>query len=289
MKKIAIFGASGYLGKSIVKTMVKRGIPVVAYVRTKENFEQQFENVETRLLYLDRHEHESLKLNDCCAVISTIGITKQREGFSYAEVDYQINARILKEAEEAGVLKFMYVSVFKGETFKNVAMCKAKEHFVAKLTRSAIPSLVVRPTGFYSDMLDVLQMAEKGTVHLFGSGKQKLNPISGDDLASEMIKLLKSDSLFESNESINIGGPTTLSHYEIAKLAFLALEKPDSIKTHPDWLRKFILLLGRFFIPKNTFGPYEFFLTAMGEDMCTREYGIESLYLFFKVNARKLN
>lgn len=288
MKKVAIFGASGYLGNSIVRVMVQRGIPVVAFVRSKENFAKQFDNVETRSVCFDSNKNSGVELTDCFAVISTLGITKQREGLSYEEVDYQINALILHEAEKACVQKFMYVSVFKGETFKNVAMCKAKEHFVATIKRSAIPSLVIRPTGYYSDMLDFLKMANKGKVHLFGSGKQKLNPISGNDLAIEMLRLLKNDSLFDSKQSINIGGPTTLTHFEIAKLAFLALEKPTVVKFHSDWLRKFMLLLGRFFIPPKIFGPYEFFLTAMGEDMNTKECGVESLYLFFKNSAKTL-
>jgi nucleoside-diphosphate-sugar epimerase len=138
-------------------------------------------------------------------------------------------------------------------------------------------------------MLDFLKMAKNGKVHLFGSGKQKLNPISGGDLAVEMLRLLKNDSFFKSKQSINIGGPRTLTHFEIAKLAFLALEKPTVVKMHPDWLRKLILLLGRFFVPQNIFGPYEFFFTAMGEDMNTQECGIESLYIFFKSYAQILS
>lgn len=289
MKKVAIFGASGYLGKSLVSAMIQRGIPVVAFVRDKETFEQQFDCVETRKACFDSSRPSSIELNDCYAVISTLGITKQRDGLSYQDVDYQINGFILHEAEKSGVQKFMYVSVFKGETFKDVALCRAKERFVNKLTRSTLPSLVIRPTGFYSDMLDFLKMAQNGRVHLFGSGKQKLNPISGDDLAVEMLRLLKNDSLFELKQSVNIGGPRTLSHFEIAKLAFLALDKPTVVKMHPDWLRKMILLLGKVFVPPNIFGPYEFFLTAMGEDMNTKEYGIESLYAFFKSNAQTLS
>lgn len=289
MKKVAIFGASGYLGKNLVRAMTQRGMPVVAFVRDKESFEQQFDSVETRNVCFDRSKPSNIELTDCYAVISALGITKQKEGLSYEDVDYKVNALILHEAEKFGVQKFMYVSVFKGETFKDVSLCKAKEYFVTELTRSTIPSLVIRPTGFYSDMLDFLKMAQNGKVHLFGNGKQKLNPISGNDLSIEMLRLLKNDSLFELKQSINIGGPRTLSHFEIANLAFLALDKPIVVKIHPDWLRKVILLLGRVFIPQNIFGPYEFFFTAMGEDMNTNEYGTESLYTFFRNHAQTLS
>ncbi|AEF03203.1 NmrA family NAD(P)-binding protein [Alteromonas naphthalenivorans] len=38
MKKVAIFGASGYLGNSLIRAVVQSGIPVVAFVRRKEAF-----------------------------------------------------------------------------------------------------------------------------------------------------------------------------------------------------------------------------------------------------------
>lgn len=289
MRKIAIFGASGYLGKCIVREAIAKGVAVVAFVRDRQSFQQgEFADVETRSVCFNESSPLRGKLDDCYAIISTLGITKQKEGLSYDEVDYRINACILREAEITNVEKFMFVSVYKGDTFKEVALCKAKERFVKELSMSAVPSVVIRPTGFYSDMLDFLKMAKSGKVHLFGSGEQKLNPISGDDLAIEMLKILRNDWVSKSNQSINIGGPKTLSHSQIAKLAFLALKRPIIIKTHPDWLRKLSLMFGRLFIPQKLFGPYEFFLTAMGEDMNTDEYGTQSLYVFFKQQALKL-
>ncbi|MEP1445614.1 MAG: NAD(P)H-binding protein [Paraglaciecola sp.] len=289
MRKIAIFGASGYLGKCIVRAAMNKGVAVVAFVRDIERFQQgEFADVETRSVCFNSDSPLRGKLDDCYAIISTLGITKQKDGLSYDEVDYKINARILREAEITDIERFMFVSVYKGDTFKDVALCKAKERFVRELCDSTVPSVIIRPTGFYSDMLDFLKMAKSGKVHLFGSGEQKLNPISGDDLAIEMLKILQNDRGFKSNQSINIGGPKTFSHHQIAKLAFLALKRPIKIKTHPDWLRKLSLLLGRFFIPKKLFGPYEFFLTAMGEDMNTDEYGTQSLYVFFKQEALRL-
>jgi len=37
-------------------------------------------------------------------------------------------------------------------------------------------------------MADFLEMAKDGRVYLFGDGNLKLNPIHGEDLASEIVK-----------------------------------------------------------------------------------------------------
>lgn len=42
-------------------------------------------------------------------VFSTIGITRQRDGVGYEEVDYGGNLALLREAERAGVKQFVYV------------------------------------------------------------------------------------------------------------------------------------------------------------------------------------
>lgn len=47
---------------------------------------------------------------------------------------------------------------------------------------------IVRPTGFFSDMKDFLDMAKDGRVYLFGNGQLKMNPIHGEDLATEIVK-----------------------------------------------------------------------------------------------------
>ena len=66
-------------------------------------------------------------------VISTVGITRQKDGFTYMDVDYRENANLLSEAKRSGVKKFIYVSVLNGEKLSNLKICEAKEIFVTEL------------------------------------------------------------------------------------------------------------------------------------------------------------
>ena len=60
-------------------------------------------------------------------VISTVGITQQKDGLTYEQVDYKANKNLLDEALREGVQKFVYVSVFNGEAMRHIAIGAAKE------------------------------------------------------------------------------------------------------------------------------------------------------------------
>ena len=106
-------------------------------------------------------------------VISTVGITKQKDGLTYMDVDYQANLNLLEEAKKSGVKKFIYVSVLNGEKLKATKICYAKEKFVERLKNSGIEYCVVRPNGFYSDIRG--NKANIGFIQMLGIIKTNQN------------------------------------------------------------------------------------------------------------------
>ncbi len=171
-------------------------------------------------------------LSACCegvdAVISTVGITRQKDGLTYMDVDYQANMNLLQQAKQSGVKKFIYVSALNGDTLKHLKIFQAKEAFVEQLKSSGLDYCVIRPNGFFSDMSEIYHMAKKGgRVYLFGGdGTLRGNPIHGEDLAEVCI-----DAIAGTEKEINVGGPQTLTQNEIAITAFQALGKTPKV-TH---------------------------------------------------------
>ena len=120
-------------------------------------------------------------------VVSALGITRQRDGLSYDDVDYAANKNILNEAERAGVKRFGYVHVLNAKRMLHVPMVRAKERFAEELRNSSIDSTVICPSGFFSDIEEVLLMAKKGRVYLFGDGSSQVRPLGGRDMAEVSI------------------------------------------------------------------------------------------------------
>jgi len=283
MKKILLAGSTGYLGSYIAKELQKRSFFLKTIARNPEKLEQNGIEV-NEVLKAELTDSDSI--SECCKdidiVISTIGITRQKDGLTYMDVDYQANMNLLEEAKKSGVKKFIYISVLNGEKLRILKICDAKERFVEQLKKSGLPYCVVRPNGFFSDMSEVFNMAINGRVYLFGNGEYRANPIHGKDLATFCV-----DAIEKPDREIEIGGPETLTQNEIAFIAFNVLGNKPKIFHIPDWLRTLILKMIRIFTGSKTYGPVEFFMTVMAMDMVAPQYGKHTLKDYFiKLNIK---
>lgn len=285
MKNIVVAGATGYLGSYIVKELQNKGLPFKAIARNEQKLRERGLTTDQiiRAQVTDRKTLEGL-LAETDILISTVGITRQKDGLTYMDVDYQANKNLLEEAKKAGVQKFIYVSAINGEQMRHLKIFEAKEKFVDELRQSGIDYTVIRPNGFFSDMADFLAMAQKGKVYLFGHGSYKLNPIHGADLAKAIIA-----SLTEQQKEMVIGGPDIVTQNEIAELALQAWKRPVRVVHLPDWTRKLLIAAMRFFTSPKTYGPYEFFLTMMAQDNIAPRYGVHRLSSYFKREADRLS
>lgn len=279
-KRVLVAGATGYLGQYLVKELKKRGFWVRVLIR-KETQKDKFDSVDDFFIG-QVTEPDSIKgiTKDIDWVFSSIGITRQKDRMTYLDVDYQGNSNLLKEALEDKVEVFQYISAINGDKLRHLKIFEAKERFVDELKSSGIDYCVLRPNGFFSDMKDFLNMAKAGRVYLFGDGNFKLNPIHGEDLAKVCV-----DKVEEGIKEETVGGIDILSQNELAELALKAWGKPIKISHLPDWTRRFTIWLLRTFTSSKTYGPIEFFLTAMAGDNMANQYGSRRLKDFFKLEV----
>ena len=115
-----------------------------------------------------------------------------------------------------------------------VPQFEAREQVVDRLRESDLVWTIVRPSGFFNDLTEILEMAAKGTVWLIGDGNAPLNPIHGADLAEFIVERLVDPSA--AWREFPVGGPDLLSQTEIAELAFAALGTEARIHPSPRWL-----------------------------------------------------
>lgn len=277
MKRVLVAGSTGYLGKFIIENLVEKSIRPVALARSSTKLEQLQQNINI----FEAEVTNAASLINCCdsidVVISSLGITRQQDGLSYMDVDYQANLNLLNEAKRSGVKKFIYVSALHGDKLKQLKIFEAKERFVEELSESGLDYCVVRPTGFFSDMTEIYIMANKGRVYLFGDGEYKSNPIHGDDLAKVCI-----DAIDSVEKEISVGGPEVFTQVELAKLAFSAAGKPVKITFIPDWVRISLLKICKLLLNSKKYGPIEFFLNVLVMNMTAPKFGVQTLSRYFQ-------
>lgn len=283
--RILVAGATGYLGRHLIEALQACDADFKAQARSANKLKDLGLN-DSQIQIAQVTDSDSLK--GCCdgvdIVISCVGITRQKEGLSYMDVDYQANLNLLEEAERAGVKKFVYVSAFRANVIKSVRLLEAKERFACRLLVSEqLAPCVVRPNGFFADIEEFYNMAQSGRVYLFGSGDVRLNPIHGADLADFILA-----SLPNAEKELDVGGPDALSATQIAALAFQSQGKMTRITYIPDCVRKLALSVIRR-LPENRVGPAEFFLSAMEGDAIAPCVGKHHLSDYFSQLNKESN
>merc|ERR1719354_99728 len=160
----------------------------------------------------------------------------------------------------------------------HVELIAAKHKFVSELKEeyrdTQIRPCIVRPSGFYSDLEEVLQMAISGNIFVFEDANELVSPIWGGDLALAIF-----DAFETEQEDINIGGPETLSFMEVADIAKKVVEeeyanqKNVAIWRVPRWIAD----AGVFLMTKTTtqkiYGPIHFISEASKHDMSASNFG----------------
>lgn len=285
MKKVLVAGATGYLGQYLVAELKKQGYWVRALVRRQN---QQGLVASADHIYVGEvTEPNTLHgvTEGIDVVISAVGITRQKDGLTYMDVDYQGNINLLDKAIADEVKQFVYVSAIDGDKNRHLKIFEAKERFADELKQSSLSSIIVRPNGYFSDMGDFLKMAASGRVYLFGDGHVQINPISGKDLAEFIVKALNQG---QARQELSVGGPEVLSLNDIANCAAQALGQDIKISYLPDWVRRGSIFAARHFTPQKFYGPIEFFLTFMGESHLGEPVGGDRLEDFYRNEVNML-
>jgi nucleoside-diphosphate-sugar epimerase len=126
-QRVLIAGATGYLGRFIGKELKSRGYWVRALSRDTRKIEPVRQYIDD-LFVGQATQLETLSgiCKDIDIVISSLGITRQKDGLTYMDVDYQGNKNLLDEAIKENVSRFMYISVFNANKIRHLEIVKAK-------------------------------------------------------------------------------------------------------------------------------------------------------------------
>jgi uncharacterized protein YbjT (DUF2867 family) len=278
--RILVAGATGNLGKALIPVLGERGTEVVALVRPgSQSRLLSFENhiTETVTAEITEPDIAASAFNGVHTVISSVGITRQRDGLTYDQVDYGGNLNLLQAAERAAVQRFIYVSVVGADRDVDVPVIQAKRRFEEALIESTLKWQIVRPSGFFTDMTDVWKMALRGTVHLIGDGQNKISPIDPVDLAEAIADLLEA----EPGQILSIGGPADFTWNEIAELASQVAGKNCTIRHWPKLLLRAALTITRV-ISRPTYGTLSFLGHVMTNDTTATNHGSRNLEGFFR-------
>ena len=277
MSRVLVAGATGYLGSHVVAALKQRGHWVRALARDRARLGPLAAQADDVFIgQITDPQTLAHACDDVDAVFSSVGITRQRDGLTFRDVDYQGNLNLLEVALAARVQRLVYVSICNGEQLRDLAIVRAHEDFVERLRASAIASTVLRPTGYFSDMNEFLKMAVAGRAYVFGDGQSRMNPICGADLA-----VVAAEAIERGGSTVPVGGPETLTIRQIAETAFSAVGKRPRIHSLPVGLTRGATSIVRLF-SRHTADLLAFQTAVLTRDMVAPAAGTLTLLEHFR-------
>jgi NADH dehydrogenase len=216
-RSILITGASGFLGRSLLKQVVGTVGRVVCLGRERPpEVDGGVEFIEGDLL---QPENCRRALKGCNAVLHLAAVTGKQRPEEYFRVNGEGTRVLLDAAKEAGAESFLYVSTIAAK-FQNrfpYPYAESKRKAEELVRASGLPWTIVRPTMIFGPGSAVQQglngLALLPVVPLFGDGSVLVQPIFVDDAARVIADVMKSGET--RGRTIEIGGPEVLSMEEL--------------------------------------------------------------------------
>ncbi|MEO0871503.1 MAG: NAD(P)H-binding protein [Pseudomonadota bacterium] len=235
---VLVAGASGTIGRTVVRECVARGHAVTALVRSEEAGRlPELAEATVRVVDVSQQMDVSLALAEITPDV-VISCLASRSGApkDAKAVDYDANMHLLIASESQAVAHFVLLSAICVQR-PHLAFQKAKLEFEAALTASAISHTIVRPTAFFKSLSGQVKRVMAGKpFFLFGDGElTRCKPISDADLARFIVDAMTHPEAI--NRVLPIGGPgPAITLKQQGELLFEVAGKEPKFTSVPVWM-----------------------------------------------------
>lgn len=212
-KCVLVLGASGTIGRAVVREALACGHSVVAALRRSPSGEgaaRELNALGAECRFGDISDPASVAReffvgSKFDVVISCLASRSGTEKDAQA-IDYQANSNVLAAAKTAGVQHFILLSAICVQK-PLLAFQRAKLAFETELAASGLSYSIVRPTAFFKSLSGQVERVAAGKPFMvFGDGKlTRCKPISDRDLARYIAGCI--EEVERHNRIVPIGGP----------------------------------------------------------------------------------
>ena len=209
-----VTGATGGLGRRIVRSLRERQMPVRAFVRLTSRY-SELEHRGAEIFIGDLQQDKDIE--KACRGVQYIISAHGGEGNAQA-LGYRANIELIDRAKEAGVQHFVFISVLGVDRgYEDAPSFKAKREVEKYLIASGLNYTILRPSGFASNLLPLAeQFRETGIYLLIGDRQSRTSIVSTDDLAQIAVGSVSVEGA--RNQILSVGGPDVLQRQDIPRI-----------------------------------------------------------------------
>ena len=232
-KEILLFGATGQIGRNLIRklsqnnykiTAVTRNIHSAGYVLKTQANPGYLELVELKNFNIDKIE-SLIKNTSICINLTGILYEKRKDEFKILHSDFP--SLLSKKANQFQIEKFIHISALGIEKATDSKYALSKLEGERKIKENFKKSIIIKPSIVYSvddkfttRFMSLLSMLP--IMPLYYNGKTKFSPIHVTDLVEIIFNLVESK---EDNLVLECIGPEVITFKEIIEKLLISIEK----------------------------------------------------------------
>lgn len=266
-----VTGATGGIGRRVVRLLRSRQMPVRAFVRLNSRY-GELEHRGAEIFIGDLRREKDIQ--KACQGVQYIISAHGSDGDALA-LDLRANIELIDSAKALGIQHFVFISVLGSERgYEDAPVFKAKRAVEKYLERTCLDTslnyTVLRPSGLASNLLPLAErFRQTGIYLLVGDPKNRTSIVSTDDLARIIV-----DSVTVAgarNQILPVGGPEILQREDIPKILGNILNREPIIINPPLLLIDGVRTIAGLLNPQAQIALGTFRTLLDNEFYCTRE------------------
>ena len=218
--KIAVTGATGFVGSHLVPHLVDQGHHVVAVSRRGRRLADWGGAVDARAADVELGTGLAAAIVGAEAVVHLVAIPRETGGRRFEAVNVTGTRQVVEAARAAGVSRFVHMSVLGVTDDPRLRYLASKWRGEQIVRESDLDWVILRPSllfgagdGFFNLVKTTLTWWSPGIVAIPGDGQTRFQPLSVDDMAVAIERcVVEAD---RSRTVLELGGPAYVTYRQI--------------------------------------------------------------------------
>ncbi|MCE2404011.1 MAG: complex I NDUFA9 subunit family protein [Dehalococcoidia bacterium] len=208
-----VTGATGFVGREVVKALLSRGVEVRCFVRTPGSERVLGSGLDVH--YGDVRDPAALRaaFYDVDVVVHLVAIIRERGTLTLDGINHRGTENVVEAAAGVGVSHFIHQSALGAREDPAYAYLYSKWQGEQAVIRSGLPYTILRPSVIFGpgdEFVNLLASLAKAfpIVPIPGTGRNRFQPLAVDEMARCLAETTGREDLI--GRVIELGGPEHL-------------------------------------------------------------------------------
>lgn len=258
MQTIVIFGGSGFVGRNLIRKLLKKNFRVKIVTRDQEKsaFLKTFSGPD--FLSLQEWNYQNFTkldeiLCDSFAVINLVGLLAEEKNGSFKKYHSELSGRISEKCQKLNVKYFVHLSALAIEKAVNSKYAQSKLAAEKLISQNFPNATILRPSiifgeedNFFNKFARMLKFSP--FLPLINDGKTKFQPIYVEDLTDIICKSISNK--FYQGKIYEIGGDKIYSFKSLMEFVGSYCDKEIHFNNLPFYQAKLLAFILEIFTKK---------------------------------------